>query len=44
MILGKKFDPAQDDAFKVILEVENKAKNVEKKIDEVSIEVVGISL
>ena len=39
MILGKKFDPENDNDYKRIVEVENKAVIMEKKIDEVSTEV-----
>ena len=42
MILGKKYDPEQEDAYREIVEMENKCKNIEKKIDEVGIEVVLI--
>ena len=40
MILGKKYDPEQEDAYREIVEMENKCKNIEKKIDEVGIEVI----
>ena len=39
MILGKKFDPENDNDYKRIVEAEIKAVNMEKKIDEVSTEV-----
>ena len=39
MILGKKFDPENDNDYKRIVEVENKAVIMKNKIDEVSTEV-----
>ena len=42
MILGKKYDPEQEDAYREIVEMETKCKNIEKKIDEVGIEVILI--
>jgi len=43
MILGKKYDPEQEEAYKEILELEKKCKNVERKMLEVSDEIEGIS-
>ena len=39
MILGKKFDPENDNDYKRIVEVESKAIKMEKTIEEVSTEV-----
>ena len=41
MILGKKYDPEQEEAYKEILELEKKCKNVERKMLEVSDEVMS---
>jgi len=43
MILGKKYDPEQEESYKEILELEKKCKNVERKMLEVSDEIEGIS-
>jgi len=43
MILGKKYDPEQEESYKEILELEKKCKNVERKMLEVSEEIEGIS-
>ena len=40
MILGKKYDPEQEESYKEILELEKKCKNIEKKMFEVSDEVM----
>ena len=39
MILGKKFDPAQDDVYKGMVDIESRVKVVEKRIAEVATEV-----
>eukprot|EP00092_Neocalanus_flemingeri_P043173 GFUD01047510.1.p1 GENE.GFUD01047510.1~~GFUD01047510.1.p1 ORF type:complete len:163 (+),score=19.63 GFUD01047510.1:41-529(+) len=39
MILGKKYDPENEDDYKQIVELENKSKNIEHKVDEVATEV-----
>jgi len=41
MILGKKYDPEQEESYKEILELEKKCKNVERKMLEVSDEVMS---
>jgi len=43
MILGKKYDPEQEESYKEILELEKRCKNVERKMLEVSDEIEGIS-
>merc|ERR1711955_170509 len=43
MILGKKYDPEQEESYKEILELEKKCKNIEKKMSEVSDEIEGIT-
>ena len=40
MILGKKYDPEQEEAYREILEIDRKCKNTVKKMDEVSAEVI----
>eukprot|EP00092_Neocalanus_flemingeri_P033851 GFUD01036812.1.p1 GENE.GFUD01036812.1~~GFUD01036812.1.p1 ORF type:complete len:203 (+),score=39.63 GFUD01036812.1:44-652(+) len=42
MILGKKYDPENEDDYKQIVELENKSKNIEHKVDEVLTEIDGI--
>ena len=39
MILGKKYDPEQEEAYREILELEKKCKNIENKMEDVSKEV-----
>ena len=39
MILGKRYDPEQEEAYREILELEKKCKSIEKKVEEVAQEV-----
>ena len=39
MILGKRYDPEQEEAYREILELEKKCKSIENKMEEVSKEV-----
>lgn len=43
MLLGKKFDPAQEEGYREVLEVEKRSGGVEMKIAKISNEVDGIS-
>ena len=40
MVLGKKFEPEKDETYKTIVQVENKTKEIETKIKEISVEVL----
>jgi hypothetical protein len=39
MILGKKYDPEQEEAYREILELEKKCKSIESKLEKVAKEV-----
>ena len=39
MILGKRYDPEQEEAYREILELERKCKSIENKMEEVAKEV-----
>ena len=39
MILGKRYDPEQEEAYREILELEKKCKSIENRMEEVSNEV-----
>eukprot|EP00090_Calanus_glacialis_P004706 TRINITY_DN13542_c0_g1_i1.p1 TRINITY_DN13542_c0_g1~~TRINITY_DN13542_c0_g1_i1.p1 ORF type:complete len:115 (+),score=41.86 TRINITY_DN13542_c0_g1_i1:45-389(+) len=39
MILGKRYDPEQEEAYREILELEKKCKSIENRMEEVSKEV-----
>jgi len=42
MILGKKFEAESDADYKVIIQVENKAKDMEEKSEEISIQIENV--